>query len=974
MPEIDYDALFATFPKAGASQQPTDYDALFATFPKAGASQQPIDYDALFATFPKANTAVPAPQQAPSSAPESVPFDGGYSAGFTPTDKPVTGSVAPVLQSAGRQFKLGAQAVGRGVADTLGMPVNLVAGALNMLPGVPPVKNPVGGSAWIEDAASSAAKALGYTPEKPTGDGEKIVGEAVRMATGSLLPGGMLARSANTGQQSGSALVRGLQQPYVGNAGSALVGDVAAGAGSGASIAGLETLGGPKEGSPYRPLADLIAGIFGGVGGITLAKGAAMPATGAANLVRDLSQPSIPFDAAGNTPSRSIVNRAAAATQESAASLPDAIATLTGNMVDAKQQGYRTASTGYLSGDVGLAGLENRMRRTTPQNFTANDQAVRADAADRFLSVAADGNPDAARSAVQAQRGADVAAAEGGVQRAQDNLNRLTPLQDNLTAEGQKAVAAVYPIEGPTAAQHAASRDFTTAVVDKALVPETVLKNDLFDSPNAAGVTVHLGRLSEKIQSIRDAVSPLLKAGGKLPVDAMTRIEKMAEGPVYAEWGDLSKLRRDLSSMRDKAIQSGSFDLADNVRALQSAIDDEGRRIIDRGGAAGEALSAAWKNYDERYAPVFGRGAGRDLRDDFHRGKLTPSETLSTYYLTGRPAKETIDDLGRIVQISKTPQEANDAVRRYVVADMARTMNPETGAVNIPMLRKWRSDRAAIFDDPRFANLATEVDGFIRDANNRSQRRTELSKDVAEFSDALRAAEGNVASTKARYNDGVLGLMTGYEPAKAARSILDGNDPVNQMREAVRTVARDPAAAEGWKRAVAEAVREKVQTTVLTPDGRREVGLGKLISTLDAHTPALKEVYTPGERNVLESVKRQLAPYQTGEVPANSMVKPTPLIDGIIRIVEPTVRMEFDNMKGGGYVANARAMVRRWLPDSTPQVYALIMRGMTDPEVGRLLLERNIETIKSPSFQARLNAAVNASVAQGDADRKGQAR
>ena len=134
------------------------------------------------------------------------------------------------LENAGRGLTIGAQAVGRGVADVPGAFVDIPTLALNAganLLGLPGIENPVGGSQSISDAFSSGVEAIApdllYDQAEMTPE-ERTLYEAERFSSGGGLASGLIRKFQG-------AMPRSLSAPYAAEGSDARVfaGDAAAG-------------------------------------------------------------------------------------------------------------------------------------------------------------------------------------------------------------------------------------------------------------------------------------------------------------------------------------------------------------------------------------------------------------------------------------------------------------------------------------------------------------------------------------------------------------------------------------------------------------------------------------------------------------------------------------------------------------------------------------------------------------------------
>lgn len=276
-----------------------------------------------------------------------------------------------------------------GTMRTLGAPVDIVTGALNLIPrginavagtNLPTIENPVGGSEWLMDRE----KSLGVDPRDvaATTDAEKVARAGGAGAALMLLPGGVakaLPDMAGIAGAARSLLAEG-SAPY-----QALIG-IATGAGGQAAENAA-----PAPLKPYANLAGQIAG--GGVAGLGEAglRAAGTQVGGAArNVVA-------PLTGAGRS------DLAAARVQGAASDPASAAAAIDANP---REMVPGSTPTSYqLSGDRGLGSLEATAQTRDPEQFLARraeQNAARIKALDDARIAPDVANPQSVTRAVRA--------------------------------------------------------------------------------------------------------------------------------------------------------------------------------------------------------------------------------------------------------------------------------------------------------------------------------------------------------------------------------------------------------------------------------------------------------------------------------------------------------------------------------------------------------------------------------------------
>jgi hypothetical protein len=335
-----------------------------------------------------------------------------------------------------RSLQIGTQGALRGtVADTLGMPVDLMTGLLNAGVSlgnlgasafgyedpIPHITNPVGGSDWIADRGSDLAEAIGLPVEDPAAlEGSERFGYNMnRFGAGALTLGtGLARRAATTAPRTAPSenpfgrMLDGLTDAYRGRgAGRTLSADAAAGMGAGA---GLTLAEGVETENPYAraglDMGAMLAGGLVGAGGVAGANRAFDAGMVGANMTPD---PRIPYHVGTTTAtSRRIADLAALVVQGQAVDLQAARATLRGRTQAARQAGEPVPTSGIASDDLGLIGIERTLRGEADMQtpFAVRDEAIQRGAAERVQGLRDPGADQAAGLQAARKRPAELRA------------------------------------------------------------------------------------------------------------------------------------------------------------------------------------------------------------------------------------------------------------------------------------------------------------------------------------------------------------------------------------------------------------------------------------------------------------------------------------------------------------------------------------------------------------------------------------
>lgn len=434
----------------------------------------------------------------------------------------------------GTPLRAAAQGLSRSVADTAGLPGDLVNQGLNVLLSgadfigdqtglgrVPFRFKPV--SDTLANAGAAVGDMLGAPSMDPQQMGlpERTAYEGARFAGGGML-GNVLARALGAGRIAELArpgaspeAADTLLRPYAAQPGASLAGDAIAGLGAGTAYAGTQQL--PDA---VRDAGGGTAGIFADLLGMGLG---AASAGGAATLARDAALggvdtlkfkfgPALPYDPqTGEAVLRRDVNDAGRFLQEQArqgapesaqATAPQAASeAIRQNVQSFSDMGAPLPTSGLIAENPGLAAVEKGTRVRGPTPFLARDNAVRDYAVQQVDSLGPAGaNPEIPVESITQQ----AQVREAQALRAQEEAARAAEA-DALRQQQEAAV-----IEARGRQQAPAAQRIDTAVVDQTLRPMNERKRELFGAAEGQGLTVPGDALGAAIQDIRARATSVL--------------------------------------------------------------------------------------------------------------------------------------------------------------------------------------------------------------------------------------------------------------------------------------------------------------------------------------------------------------------------------------------------------------------------------------------------------------------------------
>lgn len=645
-----------------------------------------------------------------------------------------------------RGLRLGVQDVGRGIAGLLGAPVDITTMGANALAstadmvagwlgGEMPyrITDPIGGSAGISDAATAATEAVlgegSVIPWNERTRNERIRGRAAEFGAESALGSGLVSRFRDV-------LPRSYTAPYeaAGSNARVLAGDLAAGVGSGGL---MQTW---REYAPewlQGPVADIVTGLAGGMGGAKLlssGEGAVSAARKVPGRYQTMPESVIPRDPQTMMPvSRGDFGRASALVQEKAFDPAKAADEISAYLAAAGEGAH--PSSALITGDPGLISAERGLRvGDTAPNFIQTDQAAMGAISDKVRSTRPEGaNPEAPRPVAAQSIEDHLAAARAPVTAAEGAVTA----QDAAAAELAAALQ-----QGRSLDQ--ASRDLDRAIVEQTYLPARTQKNALYDTaasdPNAVVRTENVRRYADDMLSRNLGLNPALRDQQAVRMAEAFTFPKSpqtgealpsVEGPLPPVTRTLEEAMRDrqaLSSVEAQARAQGNFGQADTARGLKSGINADIRTAAESGLPGTEALRTAETNYRENFAPLYREGYAapdffKAIDRDRTRGTTPPEMTAGRFLIGGPASRAAAEDVAAIISRTPDPAAATSAALDYVAADAVRSGVVRDGKISEPALARFMAQREGMFSQipemkARFDDLLTRVRQGNADASS----------------------------------------------------------------------------------------------------------------------------------------------------------------------------------------------------------------------------------------------------------------
>jgi len=923
---------------------------------------------------------------APSSYPQPGP---------TPPPEPPS-----LMDRAGADLRFGAQAVGEGIANVAGFPVDAMTAvvvnpaiwAKNKVFGgdTPPVTEPLGGSTGLKKGVRELADTLGgaVKPEElPILD--RMLFEGIGGATGALGGGAALARrgvdrATSVAKDKLPQLFDSAAKPYVDDAAKAITRDVAGGVGAGAGLGASQSA--PEEyrgmgGGVAGTIADVVGSLVGGVGGM----GALNFGRGTAQQVKTLAGAPFGKGLAKDVPLdpndwRPYSNRSADMAGEiyqGSATNPDmAPEFMARNRGDLEPVlGDRLPTPGAMAEDPGLVALERQLAMEDRNPMIRRDQNLNAAVRDTVDTVAPEGADPArlqASAAAEAER-LRAATRQQGEQQIAERQARVDTVEGRSGAVDtirQQDAAPLAPYQSKDAATNA-SRRLDSAVVDETYLPDRAEKNRLYDAvdPNTPINTAPVGEAAGAVAQRVEQLPPSMRAGAIDPA----LVEDMQTAPP-ATYGSGSQVRQRLSEERNTARAAGELQRADNIGEVQRPLNE----------ALDAANPEASTNYRENFAPKYRPGPGdemakftREIDRDPTRSKTPPSQTAGRFL----SSPEKVAALRRVLDTSPAGEQGNAAVRDYLLSDLATSgvIDSKTGVIRPDKLRAWRNNYGSTLDAaPGFAG---EVDGMIARAAKGERVSGGLANQIkqaqAKLKETERAAGRSEKDVEDRINKGALGAVVDADPDKAVAAIMsDSNKSARRLDELVELTKNDADARAGLKAAVRDYMVDKSTTTATEKlpagDSRGPLSFAKTQKLFQEHEQQLAKVFSPEEMNSLRVVHKAL------EVQSLERIRVRSGSDTVEKLLQNNAEKyletpmgkatgaillaKFGMLKGQGLLSIAKRYGAGLTPEDGRRAHDLLKRAALDPDLAMVLATRKIPP-GSPAYNATIQRALAAGAA-----------
>ena len=873
----------------------------------------------------------------------------------------------------GRRGKLAAQAAGSGLvgAATFAADAPTLLSRLGQwgvdkvmtAAGAPPIKDygprvPLL-SETITDTSRDVAEHFGYESVKPEGFKEQAGYNIIELASQAPLLGAALVKGA--GKRAAELAKPGalpikadpLLAPYAAAPVKTIVGDTVAGAGAGTALAGTQQI--PEEvrakgGGSLGVVTDLVAMLLGGHSGGTLASAATGLPTRTGQLITRNKPADIAVDPITKAPvTRQTADEASAFMQSATTRDPHVTAQDIETTADVfRRLGLPVPTTGLLTEDIGLMGLEKRQRTkagggTTQMDphappevrqqysFGERDQALRDSAAENVASIRP---PDAVPS-VFPQRAQTVA--DMRVEQAQRELDRAVGRGRSVETamEGPANELSANVGQAPGASRNIFDQYSATRTTERQRA------QGLYDDPQWNQSVVDVNPLLEAAQDVHARATPAVPIHPEVE-GYLARIESARDSGTLTG-RELNELTADIEGAIKKSLKNSSLfkQLKDLKNGISNTIQD-----IPTDHPGRQAVTAARDNFQERIFPNFRNAVGGnlDLRLKTNPGQVYPETAGGEFLTRGTDAQQ----LMRIAQMGERTEEVAAQARTWLFDKLARTSVVKDGAIDPDRLTRWRNVNAEVIN--AIPEMTGEINTMIRDA----RRGVGLSE---QYAAEARTAEANLKNVQKDIASGPLGMVAGKDPQRAIGAVLASDNPVANMRALRQEIGNNPESLTSLQGALADHFLAKVRN-VDAVTGEPGVKFATLVKEFEKNRAVMAEVFNPEQMQALQRAQTVLMPLLKRDVKATVGSVTAEATEAAMRPLELALKGYYGILKGGGVFRTVRLGLKTLAGDSAMPVEQLVTRAMFDPDLAAKLLTRDVKQAGTPAWNAELQKAL----------------
>lgn len=730
-----------------------------------------------------------------------------------------------------------------GIAETLGMPADVVSSALNLvLPENLQIRQPIGGSEFI----MSGMGYLGADPRNvpPRSSLERYLQAAGRgagsAATLMMAPVGAARAGAEAVLPRTMEIAKKVLGEY--RSGAAPVTNILAGAGAEAGAEAAHRLA--PETSEYAPIVPALAGLAGGM----------TTALGAQGIKRGVEALGNYFEPLFQRGREALAGRALFGAAEKPQDVQDALRTAQ-ELVPGS-----APTTGQLNRGIGT--LERAFAGRYPE-FAERYQQQNAARADALRSIQTSGSPSDLSSFIRREFAGVDSLAEEEVKSAVDQANRLlTQIGGENSPEQYGALVRSILEKEKTASRN--QRSSLYAAID----PNQEL--NIVSAPIREDIGNFYGRLSPQEIAPSGEEANIFKNISVLP-DVMkfadltaldSRITEAMKGERAAN-GETRTLQR-LTEMKNY-VQNAIFNAAENQSNFERQAIEQGRLSPENSMEA--RLREIW-NLEQPPPEQLTPNLSQDAIDRLQAAKEAHRQYATTFRMgpVGEVLRTTgFADQARLLDANVASQFFRPGVEGFERAQAFRSAAGDNPAALSVMqdyaassLRRAAENPDGSIDPNKFARWMDRHQDALRAFPEVAQRFS----DVGKASEAVAETMSNRVRVTSEYQKGLLGsnflnLPADADVTKTVGGMFNQRDAVRRLTELSNSARQDPDAFAGLRKAAADFMVNQFITPSFGPEGGA-MKAQQFVQFLNKNLPSLRTMFSNEEINGMIGIAADL--------------------------------------------------------------------------------------------------------------------
>lgn len=333
-------------------------------------------------------------------------------------------------------------------------------------------------------------------------------------------------------------------------------------------------------------------------------------------------------------------------------------------------------------------------------------------------------------------------------------------------------------------------------------------------------------------------------------------------------------------------------------------------------------------------------------------------------------AQPVVDIIDNMLAVTKRPPvvKALTAARGFLYGKKTDPKAPDVLDNSVSSLYEARKAIGDLIEgraDDATTRFADKELIKVRDALDAA-----IVKVAPDFGDYLtKFREGSAPLDAIKDNQSTQALINGEDPRNVAQGLFSGYGGEAKAKEITALVANDPAAAAGWKAAVAEVLANRVTGSKVAGEAY-EAQYARLANEFKKNEETLAAVFSPEEMNTLRQAHSLLGYFKaaeskatTGSATAERLLR-TSEADRIVggpvgRGTEIVLKHIYGNLEGGGILRRFKLMVGL-LPTERFAATEIAKMAFFNPEVAAYLLGKPVRNLSAVPNNFGLRAAIAA--------------